>query len=133
MNGNDIDRSRIMSKIRSKNTKPELVVRKICQDMGIRYQIHLRELPGTPDLVFKQRKICIFVNGCFWHRHPNCKYAYNPKSNLEFWDNKFKKNRQRDIDNNHKLAELGWEVVTIWECETKDPEQLTSKISKIFS
>ena len=133
MNTRDINRSRIMRKIKSKNTKPELIVRKICRDLGIGYRIHLRDLPGTPDLVFQKYKICIFVNGCFWHRHLNCKYAYSPKTNIEFWDRKFQKNIQRDIDKNNQLAVLGWKAITVWECETRNPEELHAKLSTIFT
>lgn len=121
-------RSKIMSKIKGKNTKPELIVRSVCHQMGLRYRLHRKDLPGTPDLVFPKRRLCIFVHGCFWHRHPGCKYAYTPKSRLDFWLPKFAKNVDRDWTAQQALHALGWKVVIVWECHTKDRENLRNEI-----
>lgn len=112
-------RSYNMSRIRSKDTKPELLVRKYLFSKGFRYRLHEKELPGKPDLVLKKYKTAIFIHGCFWHSHQNCKYAVMPKSNLEYWQNKISKNQSRDNLNENQLTELGWKIITIWECELK--------------
>jgi DNA mismatch endonuclease, patch repair protein len=121
-------RSRIMAAIKGKNTKPEMIVRSVCHAMGLRYRLHRKDLPGKPDLVFPKHRLCIFVHGCFWHRHPDCKYTYTPKSRLEFWLPKFAKNVERDIHAQQALETLGWRVVTIWECHTKNRETLQTEI-----
>lgn len=126
-------RSRIMSTIRGKNTKPEMVVRSLCHGMGFRYRLHRKDLPGTPDLVFPKHRLCIFVHGCFWHRHPGCKYAYTPKSRLEFWLPKLAKNIERDLEAQQALLALGWRVVIIWECHTKSSDFLRTEIHKALS
>src|SRR6202011_1366047 len=90
-------RSKMMAGIRSKNTRPELRVRQVVHAMGFRYRLHRRDLPGSPDLVFSRLKKVILVHGCYWHRHANCRYAYNPKSNRGFWQEKFRKNQERDV------------------------------------
>lgn len=123
-------RSINMSRIKGKNTKPEMVVRSVCHEMGLRYRLHRKDLPGTPDLVFPKHRLCIFVHGCFWHRHPDCKYAYTPKSRLEFWLPKLAKNVERDLDAQQALLALGWRVVIIWECHTKNREFLRDEIHK---
>ena len=125
-------RSKIMSMIRSKNTKPEMVVRSVCHEIGLRYRLHRKDLPGAPDLVFPRHRLCIFVHGCFWHRHPNCKYAYTPKSRLDFWLPKLAKNVERDSQVQAKLTALGWKVVVVWECHTKDREVLRNEILYAF-
>lgn len=126
-------RSRIMSKIRGKNTKPEMVVRSLCHQMGLRFRLHRRDLPGTPDLVFPKYRLCMYVHGCFWHRHPECKYAYTPKSRVDFWQTKFTKNVERDLNAQQALINLGWRVVTIWECHTKNRDLLRVEIQKAFN
>ena len=113
-------RSRNMSAIKEKNTKPELTVRKFCHSRGLRYRLHRKNLPGTPDLVFPKYNCVVFVNGCFWHQHENCKIANKPRSNTAFWDEKFKKNLERDIRNQQLLKDLGWDPIVIWECEILD-------------
>jgi DNA mismatch endonuclease (patch repair protein) len=113
-------RSRIMSSIRSKDTKPEVLVRSELHRMGYRFRIHRRDLPGTPDIVLPRFKTIIFVHGCFWHSHKGCKYAVNPKSNTEYWTAKLQRNRARDADNVTRLEEAGWSVLTVWECEVGD-------------
>jgi len=121
-------RSRIMSMIKGKDTKPEMAVRSVCHEMGLRYRLHRKDLPGTPDLVFTKYQLCIFVHGCFWHRHPGCKYAYTPKSRLDFWLPKFTRNVQRDLTAQQALQAQGWKVVIVWECHTKDREILRNEI-----
>ncbi|WP_447903554.1 very short patch repair endonuclease [Pseudomonas serbica] len=125
-------RSKIMSMIKGKNTRPEMVVRSVCHEMGLRYRLHRKDLPGKPDMVFPKYRLCLFVHGCFWHRHPGCKYAYTPKSRLDFWLPKLAKNAERDTDAQQTLRALGWRVAIIWECHTKNREQLRTEIRKIF-
>lgn len=110
-------RSRMMSAIRGKDTKPELLVRRYLHRAGLRYRLHANELPGRPDLVLARFKTVIQVHGCFWHRHRGCRFAYTPSSNRAFWQAKFEENKSRDARNNRKLLGLGWRVLTIWECE----------------
>ena len=110
-------RSRNMSAIKSKNTKPEIKVRKVLHSMGYRFRLHRKDLPGSPDIVLPKYKTVIFVHGCFWHRHENCKYASTPKTRKEFWENKFKANVKRDKNNFKELKNLNWKVLVIWECE----------------
>ena len=121
-------RSIIMSRIGSKNTKPEMIVRKLVFGLGYRYRLHDKKLPGRPDLVFKSKKKVIFVHGCFWHQHRGCKRGTLPKSNLEFWEGKLKNNKTRDKKIRRQLKELGWEVLVIWECQTKDAKALAEKL-----
>ena len=126
-------RSANMARIQAKDTAPEMVVRKIAHRLGFRFRLHRCELPGKPDLVFPSLKKIIFVHGCFWHRHAGCQLAYAPKSNQEFWMEKFEKNVQRDETNAKLLAERGWDVLIVWECETKDTDALRSKIDVFLS
>ena len=125
-------RSLNMSRIRSGNTKPELIVRSILHRLGYRFRLHKKELPGTPDIVLRKHKAVIFVHGCFWHQHENCKYANMPKSNTEYWMNKLQRNTERDSRAVQKLAELGWRVLVIWECQTKDAELTADIINNFF-
>ena len=113
-------RSYNMSRIRSTNTKPEEIVRKYLFSHGFRYRKNDKRLPGTPDIVLPKYKTVIFINGCFWHGHNQCKYFVIPKSNTEFWFNKINRNIERDTLNIDKLKSLGWNVITIWECELKN-------------
>ena len=108
-----------MSHIRSKNTKPEMIVRKYLFAQGYRYRLHVKRLPGTPDIVLKKYRTIIFVNGCFWHGHEGCKYAKLPARNIAFWQNKITENKQRDLKDRIELRDLGWHVVTIWQCQLK--------------
>ena len=113
-------RSRNMSAIKSKNTKPEIAVRKLLHSMGYRFRLHRKDLPGSPDIVLPKYKTVIFVHGCFWHRHENCKYASTPKTRKEFWKNKFKANLKRDTEVQEKIKNIGWQSVVIWECDTRN-------------
>ncbi len=121
-------RSWNMSRIRSRDTKPEVVVRSLLHGMGYRFRLHRRDLPGRPDIVLPKYKIAVFVNGCFWHRHEGCRYAYFPKSRTDFWTAKFRDNVERDHRQREELRNLDWRVVTIWECETRDREHLQEQI-----
>ena len=112
-------RHRCMSLIRSKDTKPELIVRKYLFACGFRYRIHVKRLPGTPDIVLRRYRTVIFVNVCFWHGHPDCPYYSIPKSNTEFWENKIGRNRSRDHEQRIALRDLGWHVIELWECQLR--------------
>ena len=124
------ERSERMSRVRGKDSKPEMVVRRLVHGMGYRYRLHRRDLPGTPDLVFPSRKKAIFVHGCFWHRHPDpaCKLARLPKSRLDFWKPKLEGNRRRDRENQARLGELGWDVLVVWECQIGYKEQIENEL-----
>ena len=124
------ERSERMSRVRHRDTKPEMIVRRIVHEMGFRYRLHRRDLPGTPDLVFSRRQKVIFVHGCFGHRHSNpaCKFARMPKSRLDFWGPKLEANRQRDSRDQSELDELGWDYLVVWECELGHREQLKNKL-----
>ena len=124
-------RSRMMSGIRGKNTEPELVVRSAAHALGLRVRLHDRQLPGTPDLVLRKHRVVIFVHGCFWHRH-ECPLAAVPKSRTDFWMTKFADNQRRDARNRVELANLGWRVLEIWECETRRPEVVTARLAAFF-
>lgn len=122
------ERSEIMSRVRSKNSRPEMLVRRLIFAAGYRYRLHDRKLPGCPDLVFRSRAKIIFVHGCFWHRHFGCVLARMPKSRLDFWKPKLEANKQRDARNKKLLQRAGWKVLTIWECETRDTERLERRL-----
>ena len=126
-------RSRNMSAIKSKNTKPEITVRKLLHSMGYRFRLHKKDLPGSPDIVLPKYKTVIFVHGCFWHRHQNCKYASNPKTRREFWEKKFKENIERDKKTQEKLKNLGWKTNIVWECEIKKQDKLIKKIEDFLN
>lgn len=122
-------RSWNMSQIKGKDTKPEILLRSIIHRSGLRFRIHDNKLPGKPDIVLPRYKTAIFVNGCFWHRHEGCKYAYMPKSRIEFWESKFSRTVQRDAEKSRELMKLGWHVFTAWECEIKnDPDDLLERL-----
>lgn len=114
-----MSRSEMMSRIGSKDTKPELVVRRGLHAQGYRYRLHNRKLPGKPDIVFSKYRAVIFVHGCFWHAHENCKYFRLPKSNAAFWQEKLRGNRDRDQISLRRLKESGWRVMIVWECATR--------------
>ena len=108
-----------MAAVKSKDTKPEMVVRKYLWSRGFRYRVNNPRLPGHPDFVLRKYHTCIFVNGCFWHGHEGCKYFRMPKTNTEFWERKISRNRERDREEQKQLARMGWHCITVWECELK--------------
>ena len=118
-----------MQKVKQRNTKPEIVVRRAAHALGYRFRLHRRDLPGSPDIVLPRHKVAVFVHGCFWHRHPGCRYASTPKANAEFWLNKFSHNVERDARKERELRALGWRVLVIWECETRDRARLEQSLS----
>jgi len=125
-------RSENMRRIRGKNTAPEMAVRRLVYSMGYRYRLHGRSLPGSPDLVFKRLQKAILVHGCFWHWHRGCPVGHIPGSRPEYWISKFERNRRRDRETYRKLKRLGWEVLVIWECETKDLEMLAERLNRFL-
>lgn len=112
-----------MAAVHSKDTKPELLVRRYLWKRGFRYRLNHHRLPGKPDIVLRKYQTCIFVNGCFWHGHEGCAYFRMPKTNVEFWRKKIKRNRERDNAVRQKLTEMGWRVITIWECQLKSQQR----------
>lgn len=131
-NETDAARSAQMSRIRGRDTKPELRVRRALHAAGFRYRLHAKDLPGRPDLVFRGRRIALFVHGCFWHQHPdpNCKLSRMPKSKLDFWRPKLEGNRVRDEKTRSALEAGGWTVIEVWECETK-PDHLRRLVARL--
>lgn len=121
-------RSWNMSRIRGRDTKPELLVRSLLHRMGYRFRLHRKDLPGKPDIVLPKYRTAIFVHGCFWHRHSGCRLAYEPKSRVEFWRRKFHRNVERHTEVEGQLRDQGWQVLVIWECEVKQTELLTQRI-----
>lgn len=117
-----------MRAIRSKDMKPEMVVRRAAFAQGYRYRLHRKDLPGKPDLAFIGRRKAIFVHGCFWHQHPNCPEGRPPRSNTDYWGPKLARNVERDLANEAMLIELGWKTLTVWECETCDSSKLAERI-----
>lgn len=122
-------RSAVMRRVKSKNTKPELIVRRLLHSMDYRYRLHVKSLPGCPDIVFTRRKKVIFVHGCLWHGHEGCPNNRRPNSRQEYWIPKLDGNITRDIEHNMKLRNMGWDILVIWECETKNKPLLRAKIS----
>jgi DNA mismatch endonuclease (patch repair protein) len=123
-----LERSRLMSRIHSKDTQPEMIVRRIAHKDGYRYRLHVGDLPGKPDLVFPSRRKVIFVHGCFWHGHEGCKRGRQPQSNQKFWLAKLQENKLRDMSTLEQLTILGWKVLIIWGCELNDPDAVRCKI-----
>lgn len=124
-------RSRLMARIGGRNTVPELAVRSTAHAMGLRFRLHGKGLPGRPDLVFRRHAAVIFVHGCFWHRH-GCKLATTPSTNRSYWLPKFERNKMRDERCIKELETLGWRVLVIWECETRQPDVLKYKLAQFF-
>ena len=116
-------RSYIMSRIRGKDTKPEILVRSYLFRRGLRFRKNDRRYPGSPDVVLPKYRTIVFVHGCFWHLHEGCKYARIPKSNVEYWENKLYRNRERDEQNKKELEDMGWTIITVWECQLKKDKQ----------
>lgn len=126
-------RHHIMASIRSTNTKPEMLVRKYLWSQGFRYRLNNPRLPGHPDIVLRKYCTCVFVNGCFWHGHDGCKYFRMPKTNTDFWEKKIKRNKNRDIEEQKKLAKMGWHCITVWECELKQDKRAKTLASLAFT
>lgn len=127
-----MSRSDIMRAVKRAHTKPEIIVRQALHALGLRFRLHRRDLPGSPDIVLPRLRTVIFVHGCFWHRHPGCRYATTPKSRQEYWLPKFEANVERDAGKEAQLRELGWRVAVIWECETKSLEALEARLRLEF-
>jgi len=126
-------RSWNMSRIRSKDTKPEIIVRSLLHKKGFRFRLHVKSLPGNPDIVLPKYRAIIFVHGCFWHRHKECKFAYTPKTRIDFWNKKFQDNINRHSRVERDLINLGWKVFIIWECEIKDKVKLFERMTNIIT
>ena len=124
--------SRCMSAVKVKDTKPEMIVRKYLFSKGLRYRLHDKKLPGSPDIVLKKYKTVIFIDGCFWHGHDGCSYFKMPKSNEFFWEQKIKRNKARDIANNYVLQTEGWRIIRIWECEIKKASMREERLESLF-
>lgn len=122
-----------MRRIRSKDTSPEMVVRRLVHGMGFRYRLHVQKLPGRPDLVFPRLKKIIQVQGCFWHQHSGCPQSHIPKSRIEYWRPKLTSNKRRDRNNDRALREEGWEVLTLWECELKNSAILSERLVQFLT
>jgi DNA mismatch endonuclease (patch repair protein) len=118
-----------MSRIKSRDTKPELLVRSILHGLGCRFRLKPIRLPGRPDVVLTRHSTAVFVHGCFWHRHAGCRFAYRPKSNVDFWTEKFRQNVKRDSRNRRELRRLGWRVLVVWECEVARRVALTERLA----
>lgn len=121
-------RSEVMGQVKSKDTTPEMLVRRLVHRMGYRYRLHRKDLPGKPDLVFPGRKKVIFVHGCFWHRHQGCSNTRTPKSRTNFWETKFQQNVERDRRVCDELQAMGWDFMIIWECQTKDETLIAEQV-----
>ncbi len=130
-NLNPSQRSKAMRAVKQKDSAPEKLVRSLCHQLGLRFRLHRRDLPGCPDLVFPRYKTCVFVHGCFWHPHPACAKSKRPQTNTEFWNQKLNRNLARDVEVRERLSDLGWRVITIWECQAKMPDILMALVAKI--
>ncbi|WP_090175903.1 very short patch repair endonuclease [Pseudomonas arsenicoxydans] len=123
-------RSDIMRAVKRAHTAPEIKVRQALHAIGLRFRLHRRDLPGSPDIVLPRFGVVVFVHGCFWHRHSGCRYASTPKSREEFWLAKFEANVRRDANKEAQLLGLGWRVIVVWECETRSPEKLMLRLKR---
>jgi DNA mismatch endonuclease (patch repair protein) len=119
-----------MRAVKRSNTAPEIIVRQVLHALGLRFRLHRRDLPGSPDVVLPRFRTVIFVHGCFWHRHPDCRYTTTPKTRQEYWLPKFAANIERDLRKEAQLQALGWRVLLVWECETKQREELTLRLRR---
>ncbi|HVI99626.1 MAG TPA: very short patch repair endonuclease [Sphingomonas sp.] len=128
-----LSRSEVMSRVRGRDTKPEMRLRRALHAAGVRYRLQARELPGRPDIVFRRARLAIFVHGCFWHRHRGCEHARMPKSRIEFWEAKFAANVKRDTRQVDELEAAGWTVMTLWECETRDQASIDRFVYDVVS
>jgi DNA mismatch endonuclease (patch repair protein) len=127
-----VERSLQMARMKSTNTGPEIAVRRLLHALGYRYRIHERNLPGKPDIVFTARRKVIFVHGCFWHQHLDCRRASKPKSNTGYWSQKLQRNVLRDAEHLERLAELGWETFVVWECDLRETDRLCAALTKFL-
>lgn len=127
-----MSRSDIMRAVKRAHTAPEMIVRQELHALGLRFRLHRRDLPGSPDIVLPRLRTVIFVHGCFWHRHSDCRYATTPKTRQEYWLPKFAANIERDARKEAQLQALGWRVLLVWECETKRREELTLRLRREF-
>lgn len=125
-------RRALMSRIGTKNTRPEIIVRSFIHRLGLRFRLHDASLPGHPDIVLRRHRTVVLVHGCFWHRHRGCRLAYIPKTRFEFWNRKFAENVHRDRLNLQRLRRLGWKVIVIWECQTRSPIALQKSLEHSF-
>jgi DNA mismatch endonuclease, patch repair protein len=126
-------RSWNMSRIRSRDTGPEKLLRSLLHRGGFRFRIHSTQIFGHPDIILNRYRTVIFVHGCFWHRHPGCKYAYSPKTRVEFWTRKFEANAKRDLDVRGRLEREGWKVLVVWECElARDAEAVVQSLNTLL-
>ena len=121
-----------MRRIRSRDTIPELIVRRLVHGMGLRYRLHVTKLPGKPDLVLGRLKRIIEVRGCFWHQHPGCIDSHIPKTRIEYWKQKLRRNQERDQENAGTLRKLGWRIFVVWECEVKNTEKLMKRLTRFL-
>ena len=119
-----VKRSENMRAVKSKNTSPEKRVRSVAHRLGLRFRLHRKDLPGSPDMLFPGRRAALFVHGCFWHRHEECPKATMPKTNTDYWNEKFRRNVERDRETRNKLEKDGWKVIVIWECETRNEDSI---------
>lgn len=127
-----MSRSDIMRAVKRANTAPEIIVRQVLHALGLRFRLHRRDLPGSPDVVLPRFRTVILVHGCFWHRHPDCRYTTTPKTRQDYWLPKFATNIERDLRKEAQLQALGWRVLLVWECETKQREELTLRLRREF-
>lgn len=126
------ERSRLMAKVRGKDTGPERMVRSLLQRAGYRFRLHVSELPGTPDIVLPRLRAVVLVHGCFWHRHKGCKEATTPKTHRKYWADKFARNIANDRKHSRELRRLGWRVIVIWECHLKHPDRVQSRLQRLL-
>lgn len=126
-----LTRSEVMSRVKGRDTRPEMRLRRALHAAGLHYRLQARELPGRPDIVFRRARLAIFVHGCFWHRHPGCEHARMPKSRIEFWTEKLEGNVERDARQLALLKEAGWTVMTLWECESRDPAAIDAFVEAV--
>lgn len=126
-------RSAVMRAVKSQDTSPEMIVRRMLHKAGFRYRLHRKDLPGKPDLVFPGRRKIIFIHGCFWHQHPGCSHADRPSSNTDYWQKKLDRNIVRDSANLNALRYIGWDVLIVWECQLRDRETLLQTLTDFLN